>query len=107
VLTWFSVTLPIVNLERRAVVPSFIRSYRLVRGHSWRAFAVAVSSFVAPALVVGLIAAFAHRATDGPLLYALAHAIPAILVMPLAALPIVVMTFDLVDRYRNPRRAER
>jgi hypothetical protein len=100
VLTWFSVTLPIVNLERKPVRASFARSYRLVRGHSWRAFAVALCAFAVPAVLVGSVAALVHRATPDVVVNAVAHAIPAILLMPMAALPLVVMTFDLVDLER-------
>lgn len=96
-LTWFSVTLPIVNLERNPVLASFTRSYRLVRGHSWSVFAVAVCAFAIPEFVIGAIASLTHGLTDSPALGAIGHAIPAVVLMPIAALPIVVLAFDLVD----------
>jgi len=96
-LTWFSVTLPIVNLERKPVLASFARSYHLVRGHSRRVFAVAVCAFAIPEFVIGSIAALTHHLTHSPALGAIGHAIPAIVLMPIAALPIVVLAFDLVE----------
>jgi hypothetical protein len=99
-LTWFAVTLPIINLERNPVLASFARSYRLVRGHSWRVFAVALSAAVVPAALTGVVAAVVHHATDEVVLNAIGHAVPAILLLPIAALPLVVMTFDLVDLRR-------
>jgi hypothetical protein len=92
-----STPLPIVNLERRSVVASFRRSYQLVRGHSWRVFTVALGSFAVPALAAGAVAAFTRHHTDGVVLVALGHATPAVVLMPIAALPIVIVTFDLVD----------
>lgn len=105
VLTWFSVALPIVNLERRPVLESFTRSHRLVRGHSWRVFILASSAFVIPELVIGAIAWLTHHLTHHVALRALGHAIPAIVLMPLAALPLVILTFDLVDLDANRRAA--
>jgi hypothetical protein len=96
-LTWFSVTLPIVTLERNPVLASFTRSYHLVRGFSWRVFAVAVCAFAIPEFVIGAIASLTYHLTHNPALSAIGHAIPAIGLMPIAALPIVILAFDLVD----------
>jgi hypothetical protein len=93
-MTWFAVVLPIINLERRSVGASFRRSYELVRGHSWRVAAVAIVAFAVPETIVGFVGDRAH--TGNVVLDALAHAAPAIVLMPLAALPIVIVTFDLV-----------
>lgn len=103
-LTWFSVTLPIVNLERNPVLASFARSYRLVRGHSWRVFAVAFCAFAIPEFAIGSIASLTHHLSHNPTLGAIGHAIPAIVLMPIAALPIVILAFELVelDNARSP-----
>lgn len=97
ILTWFAVTLPIVNLERRPVLASFARSYHLVRGNSLRVFAVAVSAFAIPEFVIASIASLTHHLTHNPTLGAIGHAVPAIVLMPIAALPLVILAFDLVD----------
>jgi hypothetical protein len=94
VLTWFAVVPPIINLERRPVGESFVRSYRLVRGHSWRVAVLALGAFAIPQVVVAVVADALH--SGNVLLDALAHAVPAIVLLPLAALPIVLLAFDLV-----------
>jgi hypothetical protein len=103
-MTWFAVVLPIVNLERNPVLPSFARSYHLVRGHSWRVFAVVITVFLIPDGIIGFITGLVHELTDHPVLNAVAHAVPAIILMPIAALPIVVLAFDLVALEERERR---
>ncbi len=93
-MTWFAVVLPLVNLERRPVPATFARSYHLVRGHSWRVALVAVTAFVIPEIVIAIVATVTH--TGNVALDALVHAIPAVILLPLSALPIVIMTFELV-----------
>jgi hypothetical protein len=96
VVTWFAIVLPLVNLERQPVLPTFARSYRLVRGHSWKVAFVALSSFAIPELIIGSAAAFVHEITHDVVTNAIAHAIPAIILLPIAALPIVILAFELV-----------
>jgi hypothetical protein len=93
-LTWFAVVPPIINLERRPVVESFVRSHRLVRGHSWRVGLLALGAFALPQVVVAGVADALHSGNAA--LDALAHAVPAVVLLPLAALPIVLLAFDLV-----------
>lgn len=106
-LTWFSITLPLVNLERKPVLASFRRSYQLVRGHSWRVFVIAMGAFAVPQIAIGLIAAVTHHFTENVVLNSIGHAIPAILLMPIAALPLVILTFELVDRDAAARERDR
>ena len=94
VMTWFAVVLPLVNLERRPVPATFARSYHLVRGHSWRVAFVAVTAFAIPEIVIAVVAIATH--TGNVALDALVHAIPAVILLPLSALPIVIMAFELV-----------
>jgi hypothetical protein len=104
VLTWFSIMLPIVNLERDTVPASFARSYRLVRGHSWRVFAITFNALVIPEFLIGAAAALTAHFTDHVVVIAIGHALPAVVLMPIAAVPIVILAFDLVDidTRRNP-----
>lgn len=108
VMTWFSVTLPIVNLERDKVVPSFVRSYRLVRGYSWRVFLLTITALVVPELLIAAPAQLTAALSDSVLATAIGHAVPAIILMPIAAVPIVILAFDLVeiDAARFARAAE-
>jgi hypothetical protein len=93
-LTWFAIVPPIINLERRPVLESFSRSRRLVRGHEWRVATVALAAFAIPQVVIVGVADLLH--TGDVVWDALAHAVPAIVLLPVAALPIVLMAFDLV-----------
>ena len=94
VVTWFALTLPLINLEERRVLDAFGRSRQLVRGHSWRVGAVAIGAFLVPEVIIGAVVAATH--SGNIVVDALLHAVPAIVLLPLAALPIVVVTFDLV-----------
>ncbi len=103
VMTWFAVVLPLVNLERRPVPATFARSYHLVRGHSWRVALVAVTAFVIPEVVIAVVANVTP--TGNVALDALVHAIPAVILLPLAALPIV--DHDLRARRAGHRSRQR
>ncbi|WP_421120976.1 hypothetical protein ACE2AJ_06760 [Aquihabitans daechungensis] len=93
VATWFALALPLINLENRRVFDAFGRSARLVRGHAWRVGTIAVGAFLVPEAAVAT-ASLLH--TGNVVLDAVVHAIPATVLLPLAALPIVIATFDLV-----------
>lgn len=78
---------------------------RLVRGHSGRVAVIAIGAFLVPEAVVGLVGAALH--TGNVAVDIVVHAIPATLLLPLAALPLVVATIDLValDASRARHRA--
>jgi hypothetical protein len=97
VATMFAVVLPIVNLERRGVIDSFRRSATLVRGNGGRVFVVWLGTSILSEVVPGLIGQLFH--SDSQLVQVLSHAVPAAILLPIAALPLVVMAFELVDRY--------
>ena len=101
--TWFALTLPLINLEGRPVLGAFARSRQLVRGHSWRVAAIAISAFVVPAAIIGTIAAVTHTGTLP--VDALIHAIAATVLLPAASLPLVIATFDLVAAERTTATA--
>lgn len=101
--TWFALTLPLVNLEGRRVLDAFRRSVELVRGHAWRVAAITVSTFLGPELVIAAVVA--AGSTGHVVADALVHAVPATLLLPLAALPVVLTTFDLVDIHDGPADA--
>ena len=103
VATWLTPLLVIVNLERKSVRESMKRSYELVRGHFWRVFIVGILALLVVQVAVELFSAVAHWFGDGRALTILAHAVPATLLMPMAALPIVVLTFDLVALMKSRR----
>ncbi len=96
IATWMTPLLVIVNMERRSVRGSMKRSYELVRGHFWRVAIVGILALLIVQVAVELAGLVAHELSDSKIVAALAHAIPSTLLMPIAALPIVVLTFDLV-----------
>jgi len=104
IATWMTPLLVIVNLERRPVRASMRRSYRLVRGHFWRVFSVGFLALVVVQAVGELVGGLAASLSHAHVVEVIAHATPATLLMPIAALPIVVLTFDLVAL--TPRPAE-
>ena len=55
---------------------------------------LALGAFAIPQVVVAVVADVLH--SGNALLDALAHAVPAVVLLPLAALPIVLLAFDLV-----------
>jgi hypothetical protein len=95
----FSIVLPLITLERQPVLPTFRRSASLVRGNGGRAFVV----WLGAALVTEAGAAIGgglFHGIDSEAVQALAHAVPTTLLLPIAALPLVVMAFELLDRER-------
>ena len=55
-LTWWSVIIPVIVLERVAAMESFGRSRELVRGHGWNVFGVIVLTVLILLLVAILLA---------------------------------------------------
>jgi len=96
IATWMTPLLVIVNLERQSIWESMKRSYQLVRGHFWRVFVLGFLAVALFAIVVDLVVAIAEGIGHSFAVQALSHAVPSTLLMPIAALPIVVLTFDLV-----------
>jgi hypothetical protein len=96
IATWLTPLLVIVNMERDTVRRSIVRSYRLVKGHFWRVFLVGFVALVLVDASASLATALVHAVTDSHLAAELGNALPIALLMPIGALPIVVVTFDLV-----------
>jgi hypothetical protein len=97
VATLFAIVLPLINLERQPIVATFRRSASLVRGHSGRVFVVWFFTQWITDLGAGLIGYLFHNSSS-EVVQVLAHSIPTAILLPIAALPLVVMAFELVDR---------
>jgi hypothetical protein len=95
--TWLTPLLVIVNLERRSVRQSMVRSYQLVRGHFWRVFIVGFVAVAVVQIAVSLAGGVAGAISHSVSVEVIANAVPSALLMPIAALPIVFLTLDLVD----------
>jgi len=99
--TYFVLVMPLINLERQPVLPTFARSYRLVRGNFWRAVAVWVPIWFVTTAVIEWSAEALEHLGHSQWVHMVAHLVPEALLLPLIALPAVIMTFELVDRDRS------
>jgi hypothetical protein len=96
IATYTLIALPLINMERRPVVPTIRRSIDLVRGHF-------VTAFLIWALVTGgtlgleeIAAELTEALTHSHIGEYLGHLATEVLILPLAALPVVMLAFDLV-----------
>ncbi|MEI7593107.1 MAG: hypothetical protein WCK41_07805 [Actinomycetes bacterium] len=89
--------MPLINIERKGVFATMRRSVRLVRPTF---VAVLVVWLTCEGLELGgglAIAAVMHALGNGPVFAALGHLVPEIVLMPLVALPAVMMIYFLLD----------
>ena len=99
--TFFALVMPLINLERQPVLATFSRSFQLVRGNFWRVLAVWVPIWgITTALTETLGEALEHLG-HSEWVHIVAHLLPEVVLLPLIALPSVIMTFELVDRHRS------
>jgi hypothetical protein len=97
---------PLLNMERRPVVPTARRSFSIVRGHFWKLATLLVMTQLL-ASAVGLVgAAIAHALGAGDELEVMAHFLIEALLTPFIAVVVVVATFDLVEMYDRSGRGE-
>jgi len=96
VATWFALTLPLINIEDRGVADAFRRSAELVRGQAWTVAFVTISTLVVPEAVLAVVVA--SVSTGHVVADAAVHAAVATVLLPLAALPIVIVAYDLIER---------
>jgi Uncharacterised protein family (UPF0259) len=94
VLTFFSLTAPVIVIERLGVVDSLRRSIELVRGNAIQVFSVIVVLFLLEFVANLVLRALANSA-DSFALYAVAALVVSLLVAPLRALAAAVMFFEL------------
>jgi Uncharacterised protein family (UPF0259) len=94
VLTFFSLTAPVIVIERLGVIDSLRRSIELVRGNAWQVFGVIVVLFLLEFIANLVLRALANSA-DSFVLYAIAALVVSLLIAPLRALASAVMFFEL------------
>jgi hypothetical protein len=95
-LTIWAVVVPVIVLERAAVLESFGRSRELVRGNGWQVFGVIVVLFLLQLVASGVVNAIVGGATDESYVgYALADLAVLVLVTPLWALAATVVYLEL------------
>jgi hypothetical protein len=90
------ITLPLINLERGSVVDSIRRSVTLVRGHARTALGVWIIITVVPAVGGEALGEVGEAITHTHTGEYFGHLATEVVLLPLAALPVVMLAFDLV-----------
>lgn len=93
-LTWWSVILPVIVLERRGVLESFGRSRELVRGRGWSVFWVIVKT-VLILIAVGLVVAIAFAWLPDPSRTYVTDVVRNVLTAPFIALAWTLLYYRL------------
>jgi hypothetical protein len=96
----FSLTMPLLNMEREPVMATLKRSYRLARPHLGTVTMVWVAAQLLVATGTEIVASVIHLFGHAPLVNLLGHLVPEALLLPLGALPPVMITFMLIDAER-------
>lgn len=107
-LTWWSVIVPVVVLERVAAMESFGRSRELVRGYGWNVFGVIVLTvliLLAFAIVFAIVAAILLNWLPDELQSFIQTLVADTLSAPFLALAWTLMYFRLRDLKREPEPA--
>jgi hypothetical protein len=97
IATFTIIVLPLLNMERQPVIPTIRRSVDLVRDHVPTALGVLFVVTVVGLFVQELMGELFQWLTDSHLVEFIAHLVTEVIVLPMAALPVVMLAFDLVD----------
>lgn len=92
-----SLVMPLLNLERQRVWPTFRRSLRLTRPHVVTVCVIWLSAQFLVGVGAEMLGRVMHLLGHGYVLTVSAHLFPEALLLPLGALPAVIMTYVLVD----------
>jgi hypothetical protein len=107
-LTWWSVIVPVVVLERVAAMESFGRSRELVRGHGWNVFGVIVLTvliFILVAIVLAILLAILLAWLPDELRGYVQTLVSNTLTAPFLALAWTLLYFRLRELERPPEPA--
>jgi uncharacterized membrane protein YhaH (DUF805 family) len=99
--TWYVLVMPLINMERQPVIATFRRSHRLVRGNFWRVAVVWIPISVGASFLGQVLGELLDDLGHSQLVHIVAHLVPEMVLLPIAALPAVIMTFVLVDIERG------
>lgn len=97
-LTWWSLIIPVLVLERVGVRECFGRSRALVRGNGWRVFAVVVLLGLAQAILSGILRSLFSGLAGSFAGDAIGDLVANTLLGPVSALAVAVVYFELVRR---------
>jgi hypothetical protein len=107
-LTWWSLIVPVIVLERVAAMESFGRSRELVRGNGWNVFGVIILTVLVLlvfSIVIGIISAIALNWLPDEIRGYIQTLVSNTLTAPFLALAWTLMYFRLVELRQQPEPA--
>ncbi len=97
VFVYFSLTGPVVELEKHSVRGGFVRSFRLVRGHFWMVAAIVIPIEIIGDIVNDAVVGLSHSLLGHGLLAAWAgESVSNIVTAPFFGVAVVLLTLDLI-----------
>jgi hypothetical protein len=94
-LTWWSLIIPLIVLERVAVMDSFGRSRELVRGNGWNVFGVIIITAILVAVASGVVRGIFDLFLPVAVAYYLGNVIGNSLFVPFSAIAWTLMYYKL------------
>jgi hypothetical protein len=94
-LTWWSLIIPVIVLERVAAMDSFARSRELVRGHGWSVFGVIIITAILVAIASGAVRSIFDVFLPAAAAYYLGSVIGNSLFVPFSAIAWTLMYYKL------------
>jgi hypothetical protein len=94
-LTWWSLIIPVIVLERTGVGRSFGRSREIVRGNGWRVFAIVVLLALLQGILGAILGSILGALVDAEAGRAAGELFINVLIGPLSAIAVAVVYFDL------------
>jgi hypothetical protein len=98
-LTWWSVVVPVVVVERPGVGAALARSRDLVRGHAWQVFTLLVVVLVMLIVVSVVLALIAYALSDSAGGSAVASLVANVTIMPFFSITSATLYFALRDAH--------
>jgi hypothetical protein len=98
-LTWWSVVIPVVVVERPGLGAAFGRSRELVRGHGWQVFGLLIVVLVMVILLSAVLAVIAYLLSDTATGSAIASLISNVTIVPFFSITMATLYFALRDAH--------
>jgi hypothetical protein len=100
VFIYFSLTGPVVELEKHSVVGGFKRSFRLVRGHFWMVAAVVIPIEIVGDAIGDAVVGLSHSILGHGLIAAwVGESVSNIITTPFFGVAVVLLTLDLIHAH--------
>ena len=94
-LTWWSVVVPVLVVERPGIGAAFSRSRELVRGHGWQVFALLVVVLIMLIVASAVLAVAAVAISDSAVSSAIASLISNVTIVPFFSIAVATLYFAL------------